>query len=142
MNAEFRETGKKPYLIVEPGISMVVNPFTFVSKVIETKKFKINILFWSRAACIILSPTMQIVRQKRQDGNAFPVVFFYKSNLILYMKKFNTNRIRNLNIGRNQCKSSRSFIPLIKHKIPRFLIRTDNVFLSWVQFKIPRPVSL
>ncbi|MDQ1144594.1 diaminopimelate decarboxylase [Bacillus sp. SORGH_AS 510] len=38
MNIEFEEQGRKPYLIVEPGISMVANAFTFISKVIETKK--------------------------------------------------------------------------------------------------------
>ena len=38
MNTEFGDKNRKPFLIVEPGISMVANAFTFAAKVIETKK--------------------------------------------------------------------------------------------------------
>ncbi|MGX6446045.1 diaminopimelate decarboxylase [Neobacillus sp. K501] len=37
MNREFGIFDKKPALILEPGISMVANTFTFIAKVIETK---------------------------------------------------------------------------------------------------------
>lgn len=40
MNQEFADLDRKPYLIIEPGISMVANVFTFIAKVIETKKFR------------------------------------------------------------------------------------------------------
>lgn len=38
LNQEFSEIENKPYLILEPGISMVANTFTFISKVVEVKK--------------------------------------------------------------------------------------------------------
>lgn len=40
MNTEFRTFDKKPALILEPGISMVANTFTFIAKVIETKEVR------------------------------------------------------------------------------------------------------
>ncbi|GIN84291.1 diaminopimelate decarboxylase [Heyndrickxia sporothermodurans] len=40
MNQEFADLDRKPYLIIEPGISMVANVFTFIAKVIETKKMR------------------------------------------------------------------------------------------------------
>ncbi len=40
MNTEFEGVDKKPKLILEPGISMVANTFSFVAKVIETKKVR------------------------------------------------------------------------------------------------------
>lgn len=38
MSNEFPDIGKRPKLILEPGVSMVANTFAFVAKVIETKK--------------------------------------------------------------------------------------------------------
>ncbi|WP_040203789.1 type III PLP-dependent enzyme domain-containing protein [Neobacillus jeddahensis] len=38
MNTEFEEGERQPYLILEPGISMVANTFSFYAKVIEGKK--------------------------------------------------------------------------------------------------------
>lgn len=38
MNAEFRDWERKPCLILEPGISMVANAFSFIAKVVEIKK--------------------------------------------------------------------------------------------------------
>jgi diaminopimelate decarboxylase len=40
MNTEFDGGDKKPALILEPGISMVANTFSFVAKVIESKKVR------------------------------------------------------------------------------------------------------
>lgn len=40
MNTEFGNQAKKPYLIIEPGISIVANVFQFIAKVIETKKIQ------------------------------------------------------------------------------------------------------
>lgn len=38
LNSEFLIEEKRPFLIVEPGISLVANVFTFIAKVMETKK--------------------------------------------------------------------------------------------------------
>lgn len=38
MNHEFSSFERKPTLILEPGVAMVANTFTFITKVIETKK--------------------------------------------------------------------------------------------------------
>lgn len=38
INNEFPYKNRKPFLILEPGISLVANVFTFIAKVIETKR--------------------------------------------------------------------------------------------------------
>lgn len=40
MNSKFNNRSFKPFLIIEPGISMVANTFQFITKVIETKNVR------------------------------------------------------------------------------------------------------
>lgn len=40
MNEEFIDFNKKPTLVLEPGVAMVANTFSFYAKVIETKKIR------------------------------------------------------------------------------------------------------
>lgn len=40
LNDEFPPGGKKPFLILEPGMAMVANTFSFAAKVIETKRVR------------------------------------------------------------------------------------------------------
>ncbi|WP_350267850.1 diaminopimelate decarboxylase [Neobacillus mesonae] len=74
MNAEFTGYEKKPYLILEPGISMVANTFRFVSKVIETKKVKDKYFVLIDGSVHNIKPTMhksnlpmKIVRQSNDE---------------------------------------------------------------------------
>ncbi|WHY76628.1 diaminopimelate decarboxylase [Neobacillus sp. WH10] len=70
MNTEFREKERKPYLILEPGVSMVANAFTFITKVIEAKKVQDKYFVLIDGSVHNIKPTMhkrnlpmQIVKQ-------------------------------------------------------------------------------
>lgn len=58
MNNEFEGYVKKPYLILEPGISMVANAFTFIAKVIDTKTIQENSFVLIDGSVHNIKPTM------------------------------------------------------------------------------------
>ncbi|CAH2714887.1 Diaminopimelate decarboxylase [Neobacillus rhizosphaerae] len=71
MNNEFQNNERKPYLILEPGISMVANTFQFIAKVIGTKRIKDKYFVLIDGSVHNIKPTMhkrnlpmQIVKQK------------------------------------------------------------------------------
>jgi diaminopimelate decarboxylase len=75
MNAEFGDDCRKPLLIIEPGISMVANVFSFVAKVIETKRVREQHFVLVDGSIHNIKPTMhkrnlpmKIIRQKANQG--------------------------------------------------------------------------
>jgi diaminopimelate decarboxylase len=73
MNDEFRHLEKKPALILEPGVSMVANTLTFVSKVIEIKKITDKNFVLVDGSVHNIKPTMHSnnlpVKIIRRDGS-------------------------------------------------------------------------
>ncbi|MGJ7919523.1 diaminopimelate decarboxylase [Neobacillus sp. LXY-4] len=58
MNSEFSHKDKRPYLILEPGISMVANVFSFFAKVIEAKKIQDQYFVLIDGSVHNIKPTM------------------------------------------------------------------------------------
>lgn len=81
MNHEFRNSSKKPALILEPGIAMVANTFTFIAKVIETKKIRDNYFVLVDGSVHNVKPTMH--------KKNLPMTII-KQNLTSYTGKGNT----------------------------------------------------
>ncbi|MFZ3591242.1 diaminopimelate decarboxylase [Bacillus sp. DJP31] len=74
MTAEFGNHPGSPFLIIEPGISMVANVFSFVSKVIESKRIQKQHFVLVDGSVHNIKPTMhkrnlpmRIVRQKENQ---------------------------------------------------------------------------
>lgn len=76
MNTEFAGLDHKPALILEPGISMVANAFTFVAKVIETKRIRSQNFVLIDGSVHNIKPTM------------------HKNNLPMKIVKHNESRQR------------------------------------------------
>ncbi|MBS4172945.1 diaminopimelate decarboxylase [Bacillus sp. FJAT-49736] len=69
LNREFPYENRKPYLILEPGISLVANVFTFITKVVETKSIDDQFFVVVDGSVHNIKPTMH----KRN----LPMHFFY-----------------------------------------------------------------
>ncbi|NRD76321.1 diaminopimelate decarboxylase [Bacillus sp. BRMEA1] len=73
MNTQFENKSSKPYLIIEPGISMVANAFHFISKVIDAKRIQEQYFVLVDGSVHNIKPTMhkrnlpmQIVKQNME----------------------------------------------------------------------------
>lgn len=80
MNHEFKEIERKPYLILEPGISMVANTFTFISKVMEVKKVQDQYFVLIDGSVHNIKPTMH--------NRNLPMQFVKQNNDTLPAKTF------------------------------------------------------
>lgn len=76
MNQEYPREGKQPYLILEPGIAMVANTFSFVAKVIGVKTIRENHFVLVDGSVHNIKPTMhkknlpmRILRQNDEKSN-------------------------------------------------------------------------
>ncbi|MBU9712171.1 diaminopimelate decarboxylase [Bacillus tamaricis] len=76
MNKEFGDKKEKPYLILEPGISMVANTFQFVAKVVETKNIRNETFVLVDGSVHNIKPTMhkknlpmRVIRSSVDDGS-------------------------------------------------------------------------
>ena len=76
MKNEFESIEEKPMLILEPGISMVANAFTFIAKVIETKTIRDQNFVLVDGSVHNIKPTMHKnnlpMRFIRQNENVKP----------------------------------------------------------------------
>ncbi|PLR74020.1 diaminopimelate decarboxylase [Bacillus sp. UMB0728] len=79
MNKEFCDNSCKPYLIIEPGMSMVANVFSFMAKVMDTKEVRGKQFVLLDGSVHNIKPTMhqrnlpmKIVRQHADGGNKRP----------------------------------------------------------------------
>lgn len=77
LNKEFKHYEKKPALILEPGISMVANAFSFIAKVIETKRIGMQHFVLVDGSVHNIKPTMhknnlpmKIVKQRETSQRA------------------------------------------------------------------------
>lgn len=76
MNEEFPNSDEQPALILEPGIAMVANTFSFVAKVIGVKTIKDNHFVLVDGSVHNIKPTMhkknlpmRILRQNEENSN-------------------------------------------------------------------------
>ncbi|WP_246145432.1 diaminopimelate decarboxylase [Bacillus rubiinfantis] len=83
MNAEFCDNEQKPYLILEPGISMVANVFSFAAKVLEVKKVQNQLFVLIDGSVHNIKPTMhkrnlpmQLIQQSpnRKEATGYHIV--------------------------------------------------------------------
>ena len=79
MEHEWSQLEKKPALIIEPGISMVANVFTFIAKVIDTKKVRNQRFVLVDGSVHNIKPTMhknnlpiRIIRQNEPEHSTEP----------------------------------------------------------------------
>lgn len=79
MNTEFKDDENPPFLILEPGISMVANTFTFIAKVIDRKRIQDKHFVLIDGSVHNIKPTMhkrnlpmQIVRQRNSSTEHQP----------------------------------------------------------------------
>jgi len=77
LNEEFEYDERKPYLILEPGISMVANVFHFIAKVMEVKQIQNQYFVLIDGSVHNVKPTMhqrnlpmKIIKQEKEQQSA------------------------------------------------------------------------